>query len=251
MDNLEAYIKLDNDIKRRTVVDSVPTQNSTNLVQSGGVWSGLNTVNQNFGTVELTSTAAYPHAVGEYFINAAGQMVKCTAAIAVGNTITTGTNVAVTNVANVLADASGGNDIYVKRYSYQSWGNIAYIKVSFFPPNGKHTFDDYTALKLHVKSIPSYYYAGMFDAYVIIQNNYGYYYIDYNSRMDTTVDYIKLYGTAGTSLDKYIVIQVNYATVDIEAMMDTYANRIADPNITFEIIDSFPSDDVTPTKITG
>lgn len=139
MDNLESYIKLDNDIRQRPivfqgthaewealsaaekayyidgivdlsddsldpeVVDSIPTQNSTHLVQSGGVWSGLNTVNNNFGTIELSSTAAYAHAVGETFINAAGQMVKCTAAIAVGDTITIGSNVAVTNIASALS----------------------------------------------------------------------------------------------------------------------------------------------------
>lgn len=80
--------------------DDTPTEGSTNPVTSGGVYSGLNTVNQNFGTVELSSVAAYPHKAGECFINAAGQFVQCTAAIAVGDTISSGANVTRQNIAN-------------------------------------------------------------------------------------------------------------------------------------------------------
>lgn len=140
MDNLESYIKLDNDIRQRPivfqgthdewealtstqkahyqyiaftddtgspeVVDSVPTQNSTHLVQSGGVWSGLHTVNNNFGSVELSSVSYYAHAVGECFINAAGQLVRCVAAIAPGDSIIIGTNVIRWNIYTDILDMS-------------------------------------------------------------------------------------------------------------------------------------------------
>ena len=55
------------------------------------------------GTVELGSTAAYPHAKGETFIWG-GQFVKATVAISVGDSLTIGTNIAATTVSAMLAE---------------------------------------------------------------------------------------------------------------------------------------------------
>ena len=56
-------------------------------------------------SVETTSTAVSAHAVGSYFINASGQFVKATSAIAVGDTIS-GSNTAVSSVEEAKASKS-------------------------------------------------------------------------------------------------------------------------------------------------
>ena len=62
-------------------------------------------------SVETTSTAVSAHAVGSYFINASGQFVKATSAIAVGDTIS-GSNTAVSSVVEVL-DALNTKDVWL------------------------------------------------------------------------------------------------------------------------------------------
>lgn len=49
MDNLESYIKLDNDIKRLTVVDSIPTEGSPRPVSSGGVYDSIKPIIEGSG----------------------------------------------------------------------------------------------------------------------------------------------------------------------------------------------------------
>lgn len=83
-----------------------------------------NTISGN--TVELTNTATSAHAVGEYFI-LGGQFVKCTTAIAVGDTITIGTNVEATNVASILSELNGNLINYTPTFS-----NL--VNVSNTPP---------------------------------------------------------------------------------------------------------------------
>lgn len=61
----------------------------------------------SLGTVELTSTAAHAHAAGSTFLWI-GQLVKATAAIAVGDTIAVGTNVENTDICSVLDELDSG-----------------------------------------------------------------------------------------------------------------------------------------------
>lgn len=84
---------------------SVAIQDGLNSVDAGMALSAKqgNVLANDMGTFEPTSTAAYAHAVGECFMWV-GQFVKVTSAIAVGDTIATGTNVATTNVATVLSE---------------------------------------------------------------------------------------------------------------------------------------------------
>ena len=193
MIDLESYIKLDNDIRQRPivfqgthaewetltstqkahyqyiaftddtgspeVVDQVPTQNSTHLVQSGGVWTKANRIDQNFGSVELSSTAAYPHSVGETFINSAGQMVKCTAAIAVNDTIIINSNVAVTNVASVLSELNSkstykvGDVATISQILATGYYNTSTRAAAFVLPLSKVIDNSCAQISVHIGSI--------------------------------------------------------------------------------------------------
>lgn len=62
----------------------------------------------SISSIESTNTASSAHAEGSYFINASGQLVKATSAIAVSDTIilkpTSGYNTEATNVIDVIGD---------------------------------------------------------------------------------------------------------------------------------------------------
>lgn len=60
-----------------------------------------NVLANNMGQLELTTTAAYNHAVGEYFV-VAGQFVKCISNIQVGDVIRLDVNAQATNIGSVL-----------------------------------------------------------------------------------------------------------------------------------------------------
>lgn len=85
---------------------SADIENSLNSTSATKVLSANmgNRLASDIGTVEVSDAAAYAHAVGEYFINSSGQFVKVTTAIAVGDTIETGTNVSSTSVSAILSE---------------------------------------------------------------------------------------------------------------------------------------------------
>ena len=60
-----------------------------------------NVIANDLGQVELTTTAAYAHSIGDFFI-LIGQFVTLIQAISVGDTITLGSNVEATNIGSVL-----------------------------------------------------------------------------------------------------------------------------------------------------
>ena len=72
--------------------DSTPTANSTKLVTSGGVYSADNQIRENIANVE-GATSSHPYAVGKQLIFN-GLLCKATSAIAVGDTLAVGTNLA-------------------------------------------------------------------------------------------------------------------------------------------------------------
>jgi len=82
---------------------------TNNWAETDSILAGKSDLS-NLGTVE-TATATYPHTVGEYFVDANGQFVKCTAAIAVGDTIAVGTNVSIIGVAQVLSELNSNIDV--------------------------------------------------------------------------------------------------------------------------------------------
>lgn len=82
-----------------------------------------NVLANDMGTFEPGARAAYAHAVGEYFMWV-GQFVKVTAAIAAGDTIAIGTNVASTNVAAVLSELNSNIKYYSITKTTGNAGNI-------------------------------------------------------------------------------------------------------------------------------
>ena len=75
--------------------DSTPTANSTKLVTSGGVYSADNQIRENIANVE-GATSAHPYTVGKQLIFN-GLLCKATSAIAVGDTLAVGTNLALSD----------------------------------------------------------------------------------------------------------------------------------------------------------
>lgn len=89
---------------RNSVYDnSASGLSATNTQGAIDELSAEKTDNTNLGTVELTTTASAAHTVGTYFI-LGGQLVKTTAAIAVGDTISIGTNVEETTISAILSE---------------------------------------------------------------------------------------------------------------------------------------------------
>ena len=75
--------------------DSTPTANSTKLVTSGGVYSADNQIRENIANVE-GAISAHPYTVGKQLIFN-GLLCKVTSAIAVGDTLAVGTNLALSD----------------------------------------------------------------------------------------------------------------------------------------------------------
>lgn len=90
-----------------TVIDASPTQNSTNAVSSGGVWTDINLISNNFAWVETTYTASRAYTKGD-FITVNGRLCEVTANIALGATLTENTNY------KVLSGNGGYGDIIAK-----------------------------------------------------------------------------------------------------------------------------------------
>ena len=67
-----------------------------------------NTLATNVGKLEMGATAASVHSKGEYFMwdGNGGHYVKATIAIAVGDTLTLGTNVAAVNATSVVSEST-------------------------------------------------------------------------------------------------------------------------------------------------
>ena len=143
------------------IVDNELNSESTNPVQNKIVTRELDKKSDltNLGTVE-TATATYAHAVGEYFVDANGDFVKCTAVIAVGDTIAVGTNVDKINVAgitnNSLVFSDFGNTVDItsysknNKYTFQSNGYVQWssnetnsgdIELYFYGPSGGNRGD--------------------------------------------------------------------------------------------------------------
>lgn len=78
-----------------TNIDAHPTENSSNAVSSGGVWSDLtslyNLTSDNFAWVETTNTASRDYNTGDYVI-INGVLCTITASVANGGTLTEGAN---------------------------------------------------------------------------------------------------------------------------------------------------------------
>lgn len=85
--------------------DSTPTDGSSNPVTSGGVYTALTgKANDSIvATVETSSTSAHAYAIGDLFI-LNGVLYKATVAIAVGGTITAGTNCQTATVGGEVSD---------------------------------------------------------------------------------------------------------------------------------------------------
>lgn len=67
-------------------------------------------------SVEATTTSAHAYAVGDYFIYN-NTLYAVTAAIAVGDTITPGTNCAATTVMNELANVDNSEEMTLAQYN--------------------------------------------------------------------------------------------------------------------------------------
>jgi len=94
------------------ITNQVPTLAADGSIiwrqQSSG--GGDGTANANIAVVEDTSTASQAYAVGDLLVYS-GQLYRVTAAIAQGGTITPGTNVTPTTVADELESGGGGGGV--------------------------------------------------------------------------------------------------------------------------------------------
>jgi hypothetical protein len=82
-------------------------------------------------SVEETTTSAHAYAVGDYFIYN-NTLYAVTAAIAIGDTITPGTNCAATTVMNELANVDNSEEMTLAQYNaltpaQQMDGTVRYI----------------------------------------------------------------------------------------------------------------------------
>ena len=91
------------------LVNQVPTltQDGTIIWRQQSSGGGDGTANANIAIVEETSTASQAYAVGDLLVYS-GQLYRVTAAINIGGTITPGTNVTPTTVANELDNSVAG-----------------------------------------------------------------------------------------------------------------------------------------------
>ena len=92
-------------------------------------------------SVEATTTSAHAYAVGDYFIYN-NTLYAVTAAIAVGNTITPGTNCAATTVMDELANVDNSEEMTLAQYNaltpaQQMDGTVRYITDVSVLPNAQ------------------------------------------------------------------------------------------------------------------
>ncbi len=92
-------------------------------------------------SVEATTTSAHAYAVGDYFIYN-NTLYAVTAAIAVGDTITPGTNCAATTVMDELANVDNSEEMTLAQYNaltpaQQMDGTVRYITDVSVLPNAQ------------------------------------------------------------------------------------------------------------------
>lgn len=95
--------EIDTGVNKALNPDTVPSAGSTALITSDAV----NKVQQGFAPIETSSTAANAYSVDDLLIYN-GILYKAKAAIAVGDTLTVGTNIETTTIADGLRNAGGG-----------------------------------------------------------------------------------------------------------------------------------------------
>lgn len=82
-------------------VNSVNADGSLTKIAGSGS-TDTSVLKGDFSVVESTSTATRAYSIGDCFIMETGQLVRATSAIAIGDTIAIGTNVAATSVVQLL-----------------------------------------------------------------------------------------------------------------------------------------------------
>ena len=92
-------------------------------------------------SVEATTTSAHAYAVGDYFIYN-NTLYAVTAAIAIGDTITPGTNCAATTVMDELANVDNSEEMTLAQYNaltpaQQMDGTVRYITDVSVLPNAQ------------------------------------------------------------------------------------------------------------------
>lgn len=95
------YIKISNPVD----FDNTPVQNSTKAVTSGGLYNEFAKGYANIAPVE-TSPAVSAHAEDDLIVYN-GQLYKATTAIAIGDTLTVGTNISATSVGSEVDELNG------------------------------------------------------------------------------------------------------------------------------------------------
>ena len=84
--------------------------NKVALLNNGKVvGAGRNKDNSNLAPIEATTTASRSYLVGDYLM-LQGEFYKVISAIAIGDTLTVGTNIQATNVASVLTELNNRID---------------------------------------------------------------------------------------------------------------------------------------------
>jgi hypothetical protein len=141
--------------------DSTPTANSTKLVTSGGVYSADNQIRENIANVE-GATSAHPYAVGKQLIFN-GLLCKATSAIAVGDTLAVGTNLALADnvveqiyslnqgLTNSLANISHENLLDNPWFTVNQRGQSSYTD----PGNGAYTVDRWKIYNYNTLTVSS------------------------------------------------------------------------------------------------
>ena len=170
MFDYEAYIKLDNDIKHRPatfsgttaewnaltaaeksyyeivnlsddsldpeIVDPIPTQNSTHLVSSGGVWQYAHGIHASMvgASIEYTNIAMHPYAVGDYLIaygnDGVGYFAKVIAAIAIGDTIANLVNIRWATISEELRKAPKRDLLWINPDSFMTPDTVTSLALS-------------------------------------------------------------------------------------------------------------------------
>ena len=119
------YVKIGNPVE----FDAVPTENSANAVMSGGLYNEFVRVNGDIAITEI-SPAQAAHTAGD-FILYNGLFYLVTAAIAIGDTLTVGTNIALDTVGNELTFL---RNAVVSGEIYTDWSVIANMVASGYGP---------------------------------------------------------------------------------------------------------------------
>lgn len=116
------YIKISNPVD----FDNTPVQNSTKAVTSGGLYNEFAKAYSDIAPVE-TSPAVSAHAEGDLIVYN-GQLYTVTTAIAIGDSLTVGTNISATSVSDEVSELNGtltghtsNTDIHVTATDKANW----------------------------------------------------------------------------------------------------------------------------------